>query len=355
MTFLRNTHLVLLFILFSVFSRAQEPNGYYSAAEGKNQGNLKTALYNIIKDHTILEYYSSSTSFRSTDWHPATTDYPNGYFWDMYSNYKRTSWSGMNREHSMPKSWWSTTPETTVAYSDLNILYPSDANANSAKLNYALGEATTSSILVNTTIKVGPNTFPGYNGTVFEPLDEYKGDFARTYMYVVTCYENYAPNWRSTGTLSMLYNNTYPTFNTYAVNLLLKWNSQDPVSEKEIVRNNAVYSLQHNRNPFVDHPELADFIWGTRKVEEWSVNVGPPETETIFNVLPNPVKSVLTAKINHPEQATYNIYSLDGITLQIGNFTSTGTATVDELQDGMYILVVYTGTKRKVAKFIVQH
>src|SRR5659263_563538 len=113
--------------------------------------------------------------------------------------------------------------------------------------------------------------------------------------------------------------------------------------------------FQHNRNPFVDHPELADFIWGTRKTEQWSLNVGPPETDITFDVLPNPVKNVLTTNVNHPEQAIYNIYSLDGITLKVGNFTSTGSVRVDELQDGMYILVVYTGTKRKVAKFIVHH
>lgn len=352
MEFNRYIHKSIFFTLILVLTAnvwAQEPDGYYTLAEERNKAELKTALHTTIKSHTIIEYYSSSTHFRTTDWHP------DGYFWDMYSNYKRTNWSagGMNREHSMPKSWWSTVPETTVAYSDLHNLYPSDANANSAKLNYPLGEANGSSILPYTIVKVGPNTFPGYNGTVFEPDDQYKGDFARTYMYMVTCYENYAPIWRSTGTSSMLYNNTYPTLKPYAVNLLLKWNSQDPVSDKEINRNNAVYSSQHNRNPYIDHPELAEFIWGNRMTESWSVGVGPADNETTFKVKFEPTTNLIEVKISKPENATYFIQSVNGIVLQTDTFSSEGTTSVAELKNGLYLLVVYTAAKRKVGKFVV--
>ena len=359
MTFLRNVRFTFSLFVFSlcVFGvLAQEPTGYYSAAEGKNKAELKTALHNIIKSHKALEYYSSSTSFRSTDWHPATSTYPSGYFWDMYSNYKRTSWTGMNREHSMPKSWFgisSGEENSEPIGTDLHNLYPSDANANSAKSNFALGEATSSSVLPNTIIKVGPNTFPGYNGTVFEPANEYKGDFARTYMYMVTCYENYATVWQSTGTSSMLYNNTYPTLKPYAVSLLLKWNANDPVSEKEIVRNNAVYALQQNRNPFIDHPELAEFIWGSRKSEVWTLDVGLPENETFFVVTYDKQTDEISVKINKPQLATYFIQTINGVILQSDKFTSSGTASVAGLQSGMYLLTVYTGTKRKIGKFLV--
>lgn len=342
-------------LLFVVALNAQEPVGYYSTAEGKSQATLKTALFNIIKNHTVLEYYTSATYFRTTDWHPATTTYSAGYFWDMYSNTKRTSWTGMNREHNMPKSWWSEVPETTVAYSDLHNLYPSDASANSAKLNYALGVVGVTPIFSNGVIKVGANTFSGYTGTVFEPADEYKGDFARDYMYVVTCYENYANNWRSTGTASMLIGgSTYPVFKTYAINLLLKWHNQDPVSEKEIVRNNAVYALQNNRNPFVDHPELVDFIWGTRKDESWSLDVGPSESVEL-KIKVNPVATYLEVELSKPELATYYVETLNGITVQTDNFSTDGKLSVSKLNNGMYILKVYSGNKRKVTKFIVLH
>jgi endonuclease I len=351
-------HKILLFsLLLLLFANvwAQAPDGYYDAADGKKEADLKTALFHIIKNHTQLEYYASSTYFLTTDWHPGTTQYPNGYFWDMYSNYQRTTWNGMNREHSLPKSWWSAAPETTVAYSDLHNLYPSDATANSAKLNYGLGEVTGTPDFTNGVVKVGANGFPGYTGTVFEPADEYKGDFARDYMYVVTCYEDYANNWRSTGTASMLLGGTYPVFREWAVNLLLKWHRQDPVSSKETNRNNAVYSFQHNRNPFIDHPELAEFIWGKYVGSPWSKNGTLPEEDIPLTVQPNPVSSILTAKVNNPSESTYYILNLSGIVMKTGKFTSDGTLSVDELPNDMYILMVYSDTSRKVTKFIVHH
>jgi endonuclease I len=334
---------------------AQAPDGYYDSADGKKDAELKTALFHIIKSHTQLDYYTSSTYFLTTDWHPGTTQFPGGYIWDMYSNFQHTTWSGMNREHSLPKSWWSAAPETTVAYSDLHNLYPSDATANTAKLNYGLGEVTGTPDFSNGVVKVGTNGFPGFTGTVFEPADEYKGDFARDYMYVVTCYEDYANNWRSLGTSSMLLGGTYPVFRAWAVNLLLKWHRQDPVSSKETNRNNAVYSFQHNRNPFIDHPELAEFIWGKYMGSPWSLDGTLPEEDIPLTVQPNPVSSILTAKVNKPSESTYYILNLSGIVMKTGKFASDGTLSVDELQNDMYILMVYSETSRKVTKFIVHH
>jgi len=339
----------LLFVGYTVVCQATIPVGYYSNANGKTKAELKTALYNIVKIHTQLEYYASSAYFLTTDWNPA------GYIWDMYSNYQRPTWSGMNREHSLPKSWWSSAPETTVAYSDLHNLYPSDATANSAKLNYGLGEVTGTPEYTNGVIKVGANGFPGYTGTVFEPDDEYKGDFARDYMYVVTSYENYANNWRSTGTSSMLLGGTYPIFRPWAVELLLKWHRNDPVSDKEINRNNAVYGFQNNRNPFIDHPELAEYIWGKYKGQNWVEGATLPDDDIAFVIQPNPVNNELTVKLNNPEQAIFYIRSLSGITLKTGKFSAEGTLAIADLSNGMYILVVYSEAKRKVSKFVVHH
>jgi len=339
----------LFFVGYIAVCQAAIPVGYYSTASGKTKAELKTALYNIVKKHTQLEYYASSTYFLTTDWNPA------GYIWDMYSNFKRPTWTGMNREHSLPKSWWSAAPETTVAYSDLHNLYPSDATANSAKLNYGLGEVIGTPEYTNGVIRVGTNGFPGYTGTVFEPADEYKGDFARDYMYVVTSYENYANNWRSIGTSSMLLGGTYPIFRPWAVELLLKWHRNDPVSDKEINRNNAVYGFQNNRNPFIDHPELAEYIWGKYIGQNWVEGATLPEDDITFVIQPNPVNHELTVKLNNPEQAIFYIRSLSGITFKTGNFSTGGTVAVDDLSNGMYILVIYSGTKRKVSKFVVNH
>ena len=127
--------IALLFVLFSVGIFAEIPAGYYNAADKKTGAELKTAIYNIIKSHTQLEYYHLSIEFQTTDWNP------NGYMWDMYSNYQRTSFSGMNREHSMPKSWFgiaSKSENTAPIGTDLHNLYPADYDANMAKSNYRL-------------------------------------------------------------------------------------------------------------------------------------------------------------------------------------------------------------------------
>ena len=352
--------ILLFFLLLSLVSTiwAQAPDGYYNSADGKKDAELKTVLHNIIRTHTFLVYDISTsiwwyTYFKATDWNP------DGYFWDMYSNYKRATYSGslMNREHCMPRSWWadSSNYPSFQANGDLVNLSPSDANANTSKSNLPLGEVNGSDYLPNTIIKVGENTFPGYIGVVFEPADEYKGDFARTYMYMVTCYEDYSTYWHGVGTSSMLNGGTYPVFKTWAINMLLKWNSQDPVSEKELSRNNGVYSIQHNRNPFIDHPELAEFIWGKYMSSPWAIDGTLPEEDIPLTLHPNPASSILTVKVNKPTESTYFIQSLSGIVMKTGKFAADGTLTVDELRNDMYLLVVYSETSRKVAKFVVQH
>lgn len=342
-----------LFIFFSFTLFAQIPSGYYNAAEGKKDASLKTALFNIINDHTQLEYFASATYFRTTDWHP------NGYYWDMYSNNKRSYWSGgvINREHSMPKSWFgiaSGQENSAPIGSDLHNLYPSDATANSAKSNYPLGE-TNGNDFNNSVSKVGSNTFSGYNGIVFEPADEYKGDFARTYMYMVTRYEDYVNVWQSTGTSSMLYRSTYPTFRPYAVNILLKWHRNDQVSEKELNRNNEVYKLQGNRNPFIDHPVLAEYIWGYNKGETWDSSVSGYPVNEIFHVHYKRSPRSITAKLTPASNSPYMIFSMSGQMLLSGTLSTAISTTIpiQELGTGSYLFMVQTESNRHVRVFVV--
>ena len=239
---------------------AEMPRDYYpDNLEGRNKGDLKTELHKLIKEHKRIEYGSKGTwvVFRESDIRD------DGTIWDMYSNIDRYFPSSgahrqMNIEHSVPKSWWGDDyPYTVDGSFDLHHLVPSDKDANSAKSNYALGEVEGYPSFDNGVSKVGKAT--GYSFNVFEPADEYKGDFARMYMYFVTCYQDYS--WRSLGT-NMFISGSYPTLNNYSQNLLLRWHRQDPVSKKEIDRNNAVYRHQNNRNPFIDYPQLAEYIWG---------------------------------------------------------------------------------------------
>lgn len=246
-------------ILFSALATAQSQ--YYTSVDGVAGGaTLKNALYNLIKVHERISYGSGTAStwgaFYSTDRNPATNQ-----VYDMYSSEVRyfgdkgSAISGMNIEHSLPKSWWGGTKND--AYCDLHHLNPSDQNANSRKGNFPLAELESVS-WDNGVTYVGKATINGSSVSAFEPCDEYKGDFARTYMYMFTCYQNLSFEY----TWMNYENSAYPTLRPWAVELLLKWNKQDPVSQKEIDRNNAVYEIQGNRNPYIDYPQLAEYVWG---------------------------------------------------------------------------------------------
>lgn len=248
----RKPFILLFGLLLCSNLYAANPNGYYNSITGKKTQALKTALSTLLLNHTVQEYNSLWSFFPSTDVRP------DGTVWDMYSSNVRSfgATSGMNREHSFPKSWWG--GDVNMAYTDINHLFPSDGDANMAKSNYPLGEVGTASFN-NGVTKVGTNVFPGYStsATVFEPANEYKGDFARTYFYMVTCYQNYTWSY-----MYMVDQNVYPTLKPWAINMLMKWHRQDPVSSKEINRNEAVFKIQNNRNPFIDYPQLAEYLWG---------------------------------------------------------------------------------------------
>ena len=269
----------------SIFSLlADMPRDYYpNSLEGKNGAELKTELHNLLKNHTRLPYGSRDYNQIACTWtvFKKSDVRPNGKVWDMYSNNSYNfsngagATKGMNIEHSVPKSWWgdaydeTATPLTRFKYDgsyDLHHLTPSDAAANTAKSNYPLGEVN-SPLFDNGVTKVGTGQANGRATNLFEPADEYKGDFARMYLYFVTCYQDYS--WKSSA-LSMFAQNSYPTLNAYGQSLLLKWHRQDPVSQKEIDRNNAVYSFQGNRNPFIDYPNMVEYIWGDSTNYEFS-------------------------------------------------------------------------------------
>lgn len=263
MKLIRTLILSLLALFAATGAYAVIPTNYYRAADGKKDEALKTALHDIICNFQSISSYSALPSyFQTTDVYPESRRW-----WDMYSDipFYAPSFSGLNREHCVPKSWWGRIENK--AYTDLNHLYPSEMRANSAKSNYPLGEVSHSDF-DNGVVKVGAPVGGqgGGSRSVFEPNDEYKGDFARTYFYMATCYQDL--KWTYT---YMFGNSNYLTLNTWSVNLLLKWHRQDPVSEKERDRNEAVYGFQRNRNPFIDYPQLVEHIWGSKKGESFDL------------------------------------------------------------------------------------
>lgn len=345
--------LSFVLLLYSVFTFSQIPNGYYDNANGKTGATLKTALYNIIKDHTSVSYTPGLwDAFQTTD------KKNDGTVWDMYSNCSFTfgtdqdAGSGgtaecqyYNREHSFPKSWFG--GEVAPMYTDLFHLYPTDKYVNNQRGNVPFGEVYT----VNWTSGNGSKLGTTINYiTVFEPVDEYKGDFARTYLYMATRYENLIASWKTntTETQQILDGNSYPAFQSWYVALLLKWNTNDPVSQKEIDRNNAVYSIQGNRNPFIDHPEYADAIWNP------SSGVTELKNIPLVNIYPNPAKEEITVETTGLKAKSLIIVNVIGnIVLQLQYDGTKQPIDISKLNPGVYFVNIMGDNFKNTTRIVV--
>ncbi len=344
--------ITILFISLVTFTYAVEPSGYYNTAVGKLDAALKTQLFNIVGSHTERSYDNLWTDFQTTD------KRPDGKVRDIYSNTTNYTFitnqcgnysgegSCYNREHSFPKSWFS---DATPMYTDLFHLYPSDGYVNGRRGNDPFGEVGTATYTSNNGYsKLGTSSFPGYTGQVFEPTDSMKGDFARTYFYMVTAYDNKVASWSS----PHLNGTQYPAFTDWTIAMFLKWNSEDPVGPRERARNEAVYGIQHNRNPFIDHPILAEYIWGTHKGEPWSLSAGVDQLKIEFSVSPNPAQNDLTIQSDE-ENLSYCIYNLNGMLLAENTLSLSKNIPVEQLANGMYLIQLKSGNRKTIQKFIV--
>ncbi len=265
---------VIFSALSNVTSLADIPTGYYNGMANKKEEGLREALHDIIDNHNSVGYGNGMNEYY------AYSDCDeNGYIIDMYSTCKfKISDAGSsqqkvcdcwNKEHSVPSSWFK---KAKPAYSDFFHIIPTDARINNFRGNIPYGETNNTDYVTKDANKtkglghIGTSSFSGYSGKVYEPDDEYKGDLARNYLYRITRYMTTNFTQADEGTAVFTYSGGKAYFTSYAVNLFLKWHREDPVSQKEIDRNNAVYDrIQHNRNPFIDYPYLAEYIWGKEK------------------------------------------------------------------------------------------
>jgi len=260
-----------LLLLFITVSFAQIPSGYYNTATGTGY-TLKTQLYNIIKGHTDNGYAGLYTTYQTSD---VDNFYENdGTVLDMYSenpsgtdpyNYSTgtTQRCGnysvegdcYNREHIIPQSVFN---ESSPMVSDAHFITPTDGKVNGMRSNYPHGTVSSATYTSQNGSKLGSSSVSGYSGTVFEPVNAFKGDIARMYFYFATRYENTVSGY----SFPMFDGSANKVFTTAFLNVLLAWHAQDPVSAREIARNNAIYGRQNNRNPYIDHPEYVNQIWG---------------------------------------------------------------------------------------------
>ena len=369
---------------------------YYEKIDGKSGKTLFDAVQTVTKvGYSSLGYDGLWTAFKTTD------KKNNGQVWDMYSDCNWTFGSDQcgsyssecdcyNREHSIPKSWFG--GSTSGPGCDIFHLVPTDGKVNGMRSNYAFGEVSSASYTYDGAKKgsaksitiTGGNTIAGNtgttisaSGTVFEPRDEYKGDFARGYMGSLLRWAGEKAF--TTGEGSDIFTTTFTTgsfgLTKYGVALLMKWHRQDPVSKKEIDRNNGIQQTQGNRNPFIDYPYLAEYIWGEKAGETLYLDDIMTAYDADFvlgesdgsreDVVHTPVLSVSNTTVNFPsvlvdEESSVSIkvtgvYLTSSVTLTISGEdadmfeTSCSSLTINEANSSITqnnVILTYVPTEK---------
>ena len=275
---MKKSAFLLFYFIFAFFIQiyAQIPSGYYNTINGKKGKELQIALNQIVKNHTSVTYQEVWIYYQYTDVKPT------GKIWDIYSNHDfefRTdqcvnisSSEGVcyTREHSFCQSWFG--GGQAAPYTDIFHLYPVDGLINTVRNNNPYGKVTTPTRTFTNGSKMGPNTYPDApNVTCYEPVDEFKGDIARSFFYMATRYMFEDGNFQAESPMTFK-----SQLKPWALNMFLEWHIADPVSQKERDRNNAIYAVQQNRNPFIDHPEWVEKIWGNDSVNAVQITQEPP-------------------------------------------------------------------------------
>ena len=394
--------ITICFTAMVAFAFAQAPfdiGTYYAKAQGKSGAELKNALFDIIKNPSVMDYDSLWIAYNTSDVRTIEGE-ADQCIWDMYSGISRyplytyphgtgagntEGVKGIQREHSMPKKWFNPTDASASGkksygdvrpmYSDLIHLIPTDAVCNNNRSDLSYGEVAEDMVQwqseggFSKKSTLGGCSTPGWaeqavNPTktrVFEPNDEYKGDLARIYFYMVTCYQPGYFSWipvrdadkKKTGETAVLSDNhsgtwglaisetgatvtsdmfdagsedAYQPFAPWALDMLMRWAKQDPVSQKEIDRNEVIWQFQGNRNPFVDFADpvngggLEDYIWGDKKELPFGESVEPEAEPTSDNCETALNKEVLGVDWSATEnlcdywKRTPVVFEKDGIT-----------------------------------------
>lgn len=351
--------LLLALVVTSVWAQGPNNSGtYYQSADGKKGAALKTAFFNIIKNHTDIGYDGLIEAYHKTDtradgklrdWYSNATNYT----WDDRNGNNREG-AGWNREHSVPQSWFS---KSSPMKSDIVHVLPTDCYVNNRRSSYPFGEVGNATYTSNNGYsKLGSCKTSGYSGTVFEPNDEIKGDIARIYFYMVTCYEDRFTGWTAGSATQVFSSNKYEGLKTWCMDMMMRWSKNDPVDAVETARNNAVQEVQGNRNPYVDYPGLEEYVWGSKKEEAFSYDnydgtgtVTPPDPDRVEDPAFSPMAGTYTNSVNVKLSCSTTgasiYYTLDGTEPSVNstlyttdgiNLTETTTIKAVAYLDGMY-------------------
>ncbi len=325
-----------------------QPTGYYNSLDGKSGSVLRQAMQDIIAEEGVVRaqtYTDIIDILKEADQNPANSN----QVWLVYKeigraklDYQTTSNSlgKWNREHTFPRSrggfnsinlddiadgknlFWNTTADSLRhGNSDAHALRAADGLENSSRGNQFYGQ------------------YNGPSGT----LGTFKGDVARSVFYMAVRYNG----------LEIV--NGYPEsitgqFGDLAT--LLEWHRNDPPDDFEMNRNNVVYTWQFNRNPFIDHPDLVEYLWGNSVGQVWSMalSVDGEKTSSI-KIFPNPTTG--TVFINGiKNESTVEVFSLDGRKLKTFKIYAHSEIDLD-VSSGMYLLRVNCEGNTKIHKIVV--
>jgi endonuclease I len=351
-----------IFLIIISYAFGQIPQGYYDSATGTGY-TLKTNLFSIINPHSIVSYSPGLwTLFTTSDVKP------DGKVWDIYTSCSFTFGTGtggnqdqglggtaecqfFNKEHTFPKSWFNNT--SSPMYSDAFHVMPADKKVNNLRGNLAYGKVGNANSISSNGTKIGNCVAPNYpySLNVIEPADEFKGDIARNYFYMATCYENLISSWQTNkpDADTVLDGSSDKVFEQWYLQLIYSWHIADPVSQKEIDRNNAIYNAQNNRNPFIDHPEWVFSIWGS------SLSNSNFNFLEVVSIYPNPTNNGSIAINTNSTIDAIQIISVNGqIINEIKNPVKlNGTYELENLPKGFYLLKLTSNTNSVTKKISV--
>jgi endonuclease I len=340
------TNYFLTLLMLTTIGFAQIPSGYYNTATGTGY-TLKTQLYNIIQNHTNNGYAGLYTTYLTSD---IDNFYENdGTILDMYSEnpsgtdpYNYTTGTTQrcgnysaegdcyNREHIIPQSVFN---EQSPMVADAHFITPTDGKVNGMRSNYPHGTVASATYTSQNGSKLGSSAVSGYSGTVFEPVNAFKGDIARMYFYFATRYENTVAGY----SYVMFNGSSNQTFTTAFLNILLAWHAQDPVSAREIVRNNAIYARQNNRNPFIDHPEYVNQIWGGTSGSGDTTAPSTPTSLTSTTTTATSISLSWTASTDNVGVTSYDVYANSALKTSVSGTTATITGLTASTSYSIYV------------------
>ena len=341
------------------------PQDYYQEANGKSSEQLKEAMHQIISNHIVFPYTSSSTDtwdiLQLSDQDPENHDnmilvytgrsQDKGYRdgsgnYSQYEDGNGTQNNSWNREHVWPKSH-GFPDEDDNAYTDVHNLKPSDRSVNSSRgtKDYDFGGSQHSEASDRLT-----------DSDSWEPSDFVKGDIARILFYMVVRYDPGYDHNNNSFNLELVDYTTPGNNDTIFGKLssLIQWHFDDPVDDFEINRNEVIFGFQQNRNPFIDHPNLVNFLWGENVGQNWneSLSYNNIRFDNDLTIFPNPTNGTL----NFTEELLnekIEIFSLTGQKIfgrEVNNINSIKL----NLNSGIYLLKVSNNHRVINSKIIIK-